>query len=120
MKKAVLVPNLKHREKKSDPDDDNVYEYPGYEQYPSDEDIFRKNHLASEIDPEALSGDRTYPKRGVAPGSGIPASYTDINLDIPGVESDDELESIGSEDEENNYYSIVDDNFDELEDILER
>ncbi len=120
MKKTDLEPNLKHRDKKSDPDDDSMYDYPGYEQYPSDEDIFRKNHIASEIDPEALSNDRTYPRKGVAPGSNIAASYTDIDLDIPGVEFDDELESIGSEDEENNYYSIVDDNFDELEDILER
>ena len=37
------------------------------------------------------------------------------DLDIPGAELDDEDESIGSEDEENNYYSIGGDNHDNLE-----
>jgi hypothetical protein len=37
------------------------------------------------------------------------------DLDIPGAELDDEAESIGSEDEENNYYSIGGDNHDNLE-----
>ena len=32
------------------------------------------------------------------------------DLDIPGSELDDDMEKIGSEDEENNYYSIGGDN----------
>jgi hypothetical protein len=36
-------------------------------------------------------------------------------LDIPGSDLDDRQEAIGSEDEENNYYSIGGDNHDNLE-----
>lgn len=37
------------------------------------------------------------------------------DLDIPGSEDDDDMEDIGSEDEENNLYSIGGDNHDDLE-----
>ena len=37
------------------------------------------------------------------------------NLDVPGSELDDEQEDIGSEDEENNYYSIGGDEHNNLE-----
>ena len=37
------------------------------------------------------------------------------NLDIPGVELDDSDETIGEEDEENNYYSLGGDNHNDLE-----
>jgi len=40
---------------------------------------------------------------------------TDEELDIPGSELDDDAEEIGSEDEENNYYSIGGDQHDNLE-----
>jgi hypothetical protein len=38
-----------------------------------------------------------------------------IDLDIPGAELDDAGEKIGSEDEENNYYSLGGDNHGDLE-----
>jgi hypothetical protein len=37
------------------------------------------------------------------------------DLDVPGSELDDEQERIGSEDEENNYYSIGGDNHNDLD-----
>lgn len=37
------------------------------------------------------------------------------DLDVPGSELDDAQEKIGSEDEENNYYSIGGDNHNDLE-----
>ena len=37
------------------------------------------------------------------------------DLDIPGAELDDEAEAIGSEDEENNYYSIGGDDHNDLD-----
>jgi len=37
------------------------------------------------------------------------------DLDIPGTELDDEMENIGEEDEENNYYSLGGDNHENLE-----
>ncbi|WP_292009207.1 hypothetical protein [Chryseobacterium sp.] len=46
----------------------------------------------------------------------------DKGLDIPGTEDDDVMEEIGSEDEENNYWSISDnedDHEEENEDVIE-
>jgi hypothetical protein len=40
---------------------------------------------------------------------------TEAELDIPGSELDNDAEDIGSEDEENNYYSIGGDQHDNLE-----
>jgi hypothetical protein len=37
------------------------------------------------------------------------------DLDIPGAELDDELEMIGSEDEENDYYSLGGDDHNDLD-----
>jgi hypothetical protein len=37
------------------------------------------------------------------------------DLDVPGSELDDELEEIGSEDEENNYYSLGSDDHNDLD-----
>ena len=49
------------------------------------------------------------------PGKLDTNSDTDEELDIPGSELDDDNESIGEEDEENNYYSLGGDNKDSLE-----
>jgi hypothetical protein len=40
--------------------------------------------------------------------------FSGQDLDVPGAELDDELERVGSEDEENNYYSLGGDNHDDL------
>jgi len=44
-----------------------------------------------------------------------PLDFTGKDLDVPGAELDDEQEKKGSEDEENNSYSIGGDNHDKLE-----
>lgn len=41
--------------------------------------------------------------------------FSGEDLDVPGSEDDDEMEGIGSEDEENNLYSIGGDNHEDLE-----
>lgn len=61
-------------------------------------------------------------------GDGVPFEDEEIDedkidkgLDIPGVEDDDEMEDIGSEDEENNYWSLSDnedDHEEENDDVL--
>ena len=40
---------------------------------------------------------------------------TGSDLDVPGTELDDDNENIGSEDEENNYYSLGGDNHNDLD-----
>jgi hypothetical protein len=78
---------------------------PGYPEYSGDEDIYRNAIEEEEIDPENTKRkkERVYDE------------YED-ELDVPGAEMDDEMEELGSEDEENNYYSLSDN--DDLEDLI--
>jgi len=88
-------------------------DFPGYPVYPADEDIYNKYHKESDINPEDISK-----KKEIIKIDNIdPLNQKDFednvsggDLDIPGSELDDDLENIGSEDEENNYYSIGGDN----------
>lgn len=83
--------------------------FPEYPPYPPEEDIYDK-FVEEDIDPDRITE--------------IPAAqgeiYVDqdlegIGLDIPGSELDNDQEFIGSEDEENNYYSLGGDNHSTLE-----
>jgi hypothetical protein len=47
--------------------------------------------------------------------AGFPLDTTGDDLDVPGSEDDDANESIGEEDEENNYYSLGGDEMDNIE-----
>jgi|WetSurSiteA1Bulk_404760.scaffolds.fasta_scaffold167476_2 hypothetical protein len=95
----------------------------GYPLYPPDEDIYGKCQKMKNINPE----DPTKIKESTEiyrTGTNNEKDFTDDfsggDLDIPGSELDDELESIGSEDEENNFYSLGGDNHNDLdEDQLE-
>ena len=62
---------------------------PGYSSYPASEDIYSKE-----------TGE---------PYNEAEDSTLNMGLDIPGAELDDANELIGEEDEENNYYSLGDD-----------
>jgi hypothetical protein len=77
--------------------------------YPPEEDIYRKFHKESEIDPEDISKK----KAPVEINNTSKLNEKDFDedmsggdLDIPGSELDDEFENTGYEDEENNHYSI--------------
>jgi len=82
----------------------------GYPLYPENEDIYNKFRKEKSIDPEVIS-------KVIEPVVKIiKNNANDINddeygsdLDVPGAELDDDMEIIGSEDEENNYYSLGDD-----------
>lgn len=86
-------------------------ELPGYPEYSEDEDIYIKAKEEGEIDPENI-----YNVKDSIYDDDLDADEAAINLDIPGTELDDDLEDIGSEDEENNFYSLSDN--DELEDLI--
>ena len=92
---------------------------PGYESYPSSEDIYRKEKEEKDIDPEDISElkNSLQERKRNEKVSRLDGSGND--LDIPGSELDDDMEDIGSEDEENNYYSSGDDYSDVSEDIPE-
>ena len=91
---------------------------PGYPIYPANEDIYSKFKEESEIDPEDL----THKKRAIEETEpeqlnekDFTTDFTGSDLDVPGADLDDEAEEIGSEDEENNYYSLGGDNHTDLE-----
>ena len=90
-------------------------ELPGYPLYPPEDDIYSRNEKASDIDPEDLTKRK---RRNEVPETMNQKDFKDdmsgSDLDIPGAELDDAQEDIGSEDEENNYYSQAD-NKDDLE-----
>jgi hypothetical protein len=86
--------------------------------YPPEEDIYKKFHKESEIDPEDISKK----KATVEINNSTELNEKDFNedmsggdLDIPGSELDDDYEITGNEDEENNHYSIGGDNHSNLD-----
>ncbi len=94
----------------------------GYPDYPASEDIYKKNKLEENIDPE----DTTKNKTTINSKNADEPNELDFNddksgsdLDIPGSELDDDQEEIGNEDEENNSYSIGGDNHNDLEEERE-
>jgi|JI6StandDraft_1071083.scaffolds.fasta_scaffold178727_3 hypothetical protein len=94
--------------------------FPGYPPYPPGEDIFISSVEESELDPEDIS---KLKQPNELPGNPNEKDFTEvftgIDLDVPGSELDDTQEDLGSEDEENNYYSIGGDNHDDLEERKE-
>jgi hypothetical protein len=82
---------------------------PGYPTYPANEDIYSQAKEEKEINPEDITGFKEKEK----PGVNNEADYSGNDLDVPGSEIDDAQEEIGSEDEENNLYSLGGDNHDD-------
>jgi len=80
--------------------------FPGYPLYPQGEDIYNQNQEESEIDPEFPDRKKGTPVPPDSPNENNFSDKTGGDLDIPGSELDDQQEDIGSEDEENNYYSL--------------
>ena len=76
--------------------------------YGADEDIYANDKRIELKEGDADSEDLFVQK--INPGAG---------LDIPGTEMDDRDEGVGSEDEENNYYSIGGDNHNNLKEYNE-
>jgi hypothetical protein len=82
---------------------------PGYPSSPESEDIYNHFLKESEINPEDIQKNKELNKDDLID------EFHDQDLDIPGSELDDEMEIIGSEDEENNYYSIGGDDHEDLD-----
>jgi len=108
----ILLKDGKMKTKKEKPEKKkgkkkNGKELPGYPVYPPSEDIYNKAIEETELDPDDLTQKKAPNEAPDLPNEknfGQDKSASD--LDIPGAELDDTQEDIGSEDEENNYYSI--------------
>jgi hypothetical protein len=96
-------------------DDDQKFVIP---EYPVSEDIYNKYREEQDINPEDISKKKAPNEEDELETSNEKDFNDDVSgddLDIPGAELDDEQEKIGSEDEENNHYSLGGDNHDDLE-----
>lgn len=91
---------------------------PGYPSYPESEDIYANDVEEEDINPEDLIEKKTTAEKykyGRDAELDLDNGFSGDDLDIPGAELDDNMENIGSEDEENNYYSLGGDNHENLE-----
>jgi hypothetical protein len=95
---------------------DHLREYP---LYPDDEDIYNKSKEEDEIDPEDISKIKKTEVDSSESEEDFEDNESGNELDIPGSELDDEQEMIGSEDEENNYYSLGGDDHNDLDEDIE-
>jgi len=88
----------------------------GYPAYPPGEDIYEKYQEESDINPEDISKAKESDFRdGINDIHDLNKDVSGSDLDVPGSELDDSQENVGSEDEENNYYSLGGDDHDDLE-----
>lgn len=80
--------------------------------YPASEDIYNHEEKRKNINPDNITNGKTIDqKEGESNESSFNIDKEDKlgdDLDVPGSELDDQQEEIGSEDEENNYYSESD------------
>lgn len=90
--------------------------FPGYPAYPVSEDIYNKDKKEANLNPEDPTTFKSPVEVGHAPNEkDFDADRSGNDLDVPGADLDDEQEGKGSEDEENNYYSIGGDNHNDLD-----
>lgn len=78
---------------------------PAYPKTPITEDIYNQDGAKADIDIDAIAEYQVIEDKDKREEDRL-ASELGQDLDVPGSELDDAQESIGSEDEENNYYSI--------------
>jgi len=86
---------------------------PGYPAYPGSEDIYTQGKEEAEIDPEQVATDKETEVVGENNQKEFIQDVSGGDLDVPGSELDDNQEKVGSEDEENNYYSLGGDDHDD-------
>ncbi|MFN3490351.1 MAG: hypothetical protein ACK4YV_14520 [Emticicia sp.] len=102
---------------------EEINNYPGYPLYPASDDIYNQFRKDGMVDPvEATEMQELMDKAKVHTrneqdfeGNFSERHLVGDGLDVPGSELDNQQENIGSEDEENNYYSIGGDNHSDLE-----
>jgi len=104
---------LKPSESQVGNDDEKKFE--GYPIYPDSEDIYKNFQEEEDINPEDTSKTKEPNSNNTLRRKVLYDESGENDLDIPGAELDDLQEDIGSEDEENNYYSLGGDDHADLE-----
>ncbi len=111
MKKKINKPNPSENQTDKTKGD----EAPGYPLYPDSEDIYENFQEETDINPEDISNTKSSNSDNVLRRKRLDDEFNGRDLDVPGSELDDAQEAIGSEDEENNYYSLGGDAHEDLE-----
>ena len=94
----------------------NNAKYADLQIYPAEEDIYQQFTKEADINPEnTLKNKIPIDVKDQAAEKSFDNIMSGGDLDVPGSELDDQQESVGSEDEENNYYSLGGDNHNDLE-----
>jgi len=95
-----------------------INDLPGYPSYPEGDDIFSRYQEEQDLNPEDISENKalnTENRSGSRTNLHENDGLSGNDLDVPGSELDDDQEEIGSEDEENNYYSLGGDDHNDLD-----
>ena len=90
----------------------------GYPLYPASEDVYNMDKKEKKIDPEDITKSKEPTAKNRAGKNNekdFAEDETGEDLDIPGSELDEKEENAGSEDEENNYYSLGGDDHENLD-----
>jgi hypothetical protein len=104
--------NTADNTKREDKEDDK--KFPGYPHYDSKNDIYNHEEELKDTDPNDLTNRKSKNLEGFQSNEkGTDGNFMGDDLDVPGAELDNAQEEIGSEDEENNYYSLGGDNHDD-------
>lgn len=109
---------MKNPEKFPKAANEQIEDNDGYPKYPESDDIYNKFDKEFDIDPENISKKKEIIKideNQTWNEKNFNQDKSGSDLDIPGTELDDDQENIGSEDEENNGYSIGGDNHNNLD-----
>ena len=89
--------------------------FPAYPSYPEGDDIYTKDK-ETDLNPEDTSKvKKPYKRTEKKNGKKLIEDASGIDLDIPGSEQDEMEENDGSEDEENNFYSLGGDDHNDLD-----
>lgn len=105
--------NLNHYKREST---NKMNDFLGYPLYPASEDIYRQGKEEQDIDPEDISKKKMENEEADSRNEkDFKEDQSGSDLDVPGSELDDKQEKVGSEDEENNYYSLGGDDHNDLE-----
>jgi hypothetical protein len=90
--------------------------FPQYPHYPPSDDIYNQEKKEMDVDPEDITKNKTpNQEEGTLNEKNFEEDMSGDDLDVPGSELDDQQEKVGSEDEENNYYSLGGDNHNDLD-----
>jgi hypothetical protein len=88
----------------------------GYPLYPNSEDIYKISQEERDFNPKDISKTKeSNDNIGKNNEKDFMDDASGSDLDIPGSELDDEQENVGSEAEENNYYSLGGDDHENLD-----